>query len=114
VFYANDDPYFGRTFRDTSITIGQTYTYQIATVDTYGQRSPSSTPPFTAFVDPALNIAPAAVVITCWPNPIPTNGPAWVRVNARETNVQNIAFTLGVDVGTLTSTPDPSRWIIEI
>jgi hypothetical protein len=112
--YATSELSSGRAYRDTGITVGQTYTYTVATFDQYQQQSPASTSSFVAFIDPALNTAPVGVVIKCWPNPLPTNGPGWVRVNAREPNVQDIAFALEVDVGSLTPTADPALWIIEV
>jgi hypothetical protein len=101
------------SYRDAAITIGQTYTYTVASIDQYQQRSPASSP-VTAFIDPALNQTPTDVTITVWPTPIPVDGYSYVRVNARELDVQDIAFELEVDAGSLTSTPDPSTWKIRI
>jgi hypothetical protein len=101
------------SYRDAAVTVSQTYTYTIASVDQYQQRSPASDP-VIAFIDPALNQTPADVTITVWPTPIPIDGYSYVRVNAMELDVQDIAFELEVDVGSLTSTPDPSTWIIRI
>jgi hypothetical protein len=101
------------SYRDAAVTVSQTYTYTIASVDQYQQRSAASDPA-TAFIDPALNQTPTDVTITVWPTPIPTDGYSYVRVNALELDVQTIAFALEVDVGSLTSTPDPSTWIIRI
>lgn len=101
------------SFRDTNVTIGATYGYRVASIDQYQQRSPASAP-VSAFIDIALNQAPADVSITMWPTPIPIDGYSYVRVNALEVDVQTIAYVLSVDVGSLTSTPDPSVWILRI
>lgn len=102
-----------RRYRDTTITLSHTYSYTVSSIDTYRQRSPASSP-VTAFIDPVINVAPTNMLITCWPTPIPTDGPAIIRVNAREIDVQTIAFTLGVDAGSLTATADPSVWVFAI
>jgi hypothetical protein len=101
------------SYRDAAVTIGQTYTYTVSSVDQYQQRSPASSS-VTAFIDPELNQTPTDVTITVWPTPIPVDGYSYVRVNALELDVQDIAFELEVDAGSLTSTPDPSTWIIRI
>lgn len=102
-----------QSFRDTTIVIGNTYEYRVSSVDQYNQVSPRSAAAF-ATIDASLNHAPTDVVITCWPNPLPTDGPALVRVNAHEIDVQNIAYLLNVDVGALRDTDDPSVWIVTI
>jgi hypothetical protein len=102
-----------RTYRDLTTVMGNTYSYTVASVDQYKQQSPASAP-ITAFLDPSLNNEPISVSVTCWPLPIPTDGPAIIRVNAVELDVQVIAYTLGVDAGSLTSTQDPSVWILRI
>ena len=48
------------------------------------------------------------------PLPIPTDGPAIIRVNAREIDTQTIAYALHVDAGSLTATSDPSVWVLRI
>jgi hypothetical protein len=101
------------SYRDTTIGIDHTYEYRVATVDQYDQISPRSTPVF-ATIALSLNHLPADVVITYWPNPVPTDGPAYVRVNGREIDVHNMAFTLGVDVGALRATDDPAMWLLTI
>lgn len=101
------------SYRDGGVTIGSTYDYRVASIDQYQQRSPASAP-VTTFIDVALNQAPADVVITVWPTPIPVDGYSYVRVNAREMDVQNLAFALSVDVGSISSTADPSTWTIQI
>jgi hypothetical protein len=101
------------SYRDRAVTISQTYTYTVSSIDQYLQRSPASDP-VTAFIDPALNQTPSDVTITMWPTPLPTDGWSYVRVNAQELDVQDLAFELEVDVGSLTSTPDPSTWILRI
>jgi hypothetical protein len=100
-----------KSFRDTTVVLNNTYEYKVASVDTYGQISPSSGPQ-SATINISLNHVPADVVIKCWPLPIPTDGPAFVRVNATEIDVQTIAFTLNVDAGSLRGTSDPSTWIL--
>jgi hypothetical protein len=102
-----------RTYRDLAIVSGNTYSYTVASVDTYAQRSPASAP-VTAYIDPTLNVAPTNMSVTCWPTPIPTDGPAFIRVNATEPDLQILAFTLGVDAGSLSSTADPSVWVIRV
>ena len=103
----------GRSYRDTTVTVGNTYTYTVSSVDQYKQRSPASDP-VSATIDIGLNSAPTDVVIKCWPLPIPTDGPALVRVNSREIDVQLIMTTLGVDAGALTPTADPTVWSLRI
>jgi hypothetical protein len=103
----------GLSYRDTTVVLNHTYSYTVASIDTYSQRSPGSLP-VIAFIDPAINVAPADMLIACWPTPIPTDGPAYIRVNAHEIDMQTIAFTLGVDAGSLTPTADPSVWIFAI
>jgi hypothetical protein len=102
-----------QTYRDTNIVIGNTYSYTVSSVDQYKQRSPPSAT-VSAFIDPSLNAAPTNVAIYCWPNPIPTDGPAYIRVNAREIDVQTIAYMLNVDAGSLSATADPSVWAFRI
>jgi hypothetical protein len=102
-----------RSYRDTAIVVGNTYSYTVSSADQYQQRSPASAP-VSAFIDASLNTAPTDVTVTCWPNPIPTDGPAIIRVNARDLDVQTIAFTLGVDAGSLSATADPSVWVFRI
>lgn len=100
-------------FRDTHVTIGSTYSYTVSSLDQYQQRSPETSPVSTT-ITMALNSAPAGVVITCWPTPIPTDGPAFIRVCAREIDIQIMSTLLNVDAGALTATNDPSLWIIRI
>jgi len=102
-----------QSYRDTTVIVGNTYTYTVSTVDQYRQRSPQSAP-VTAYINPALNAAPADLAIRCWPLPIPTDGPAIIRVNAREIDTQTIAYALHVDAGSLTATSDPSVWVLRI
>lgn len=101
------------SYRDINIVAGNTYTYTVSSVDQYKQRSPASDP-VSAFIDIALNVAPTNVVIRCWPLPIPTDGPALIRVNGRDVDVQEIAYTLGVDAGSLAPTADPTIWVFRI
>jgi hypothetical protein len=100
------------SFRDTAITVGSTYTYAVASVDVYGQRSPTSAP-VTAFIDPASNVAPV-VEISTWPAELPTNGSAIVRVNATDVNAQTLALALSVSAGAPQPTDDPSVWLLNV
>lgn len=96
------------SFRDLNITPSSTYVYQVQAVDAYGQRSAVSAG-VSAFIDPALNVAPT-IDVRCWPSVLPTNGRGILRVNARDANAQVLALSLGVDVGTIAPTSDPSVW----
>jgi hypothetical protein len=102
-----------KTYRDATVVLDHTYEYEVASVDIYGQISPPSDP-VSATIDISLNHAPADVVIKCWPLPIPTDGPAFIRVNATEIDVQTISYVLNVDAGSLRATNDPSVWIITL
>ena len=81
-----------KTLRDVTVVLNNTYEYSVASVDAYGQISPRSDP-VSATIDISLNHVPADVVIKCWPT---TNtyfdGPAFIRVNATEIDVQTISF----------------------
>jgi hypothetical protein len=96
------------TFFDSNITLGNTYEYQIEAVNKIGLRSVS--PVLSVFIDPAL-AAPPTSSISVFPNPIPTNGSALVRINAIDPNAYSMTFSLSVDTGTLIPTTDPSLWI---
>lgn len=98
-------------YRDTAVTVGETYTYTVQTVSVYSLRS-AQTSPVTAFVDPALNIAPSIEVRT-WPATIPLGNRAIVRVNVIDADVQTLAVTLDTDVGSLIPTADPTVWYLE-
>jgi hypothetical protein len=100
-----------KTLRDVTVVLNNTYEYSVASVDAYGQISPRSDP-VSATIDISLNHVPADVVIKCWPLPIPTDGPAFIRVNATEIDVQTISYALSVDAGSLRATNDPSLWIL--
>lgn len=100
----------GTAYSDSTIQISHTYAYTVVAVNQYGMFGQASTP-FTAFINPALNSPPVISGITIWPaNPKP-NDVVYVRVNASDVDAQQLALTLGVDVGALTSTFDPSTWI---
>jgi hypothetical protein len=101
-----------RNYRDTTVTIGSTHTYQVATEDAYGQRSGYG-PAVSAFIDPALNTAPT-IEIRTWPPAIPTNGTALLRVNATDTDAETLALALSIDLGNLAPTDDPSLWIVTV
>jgi chitodextrinase len=97
------------SYRDSGVVVGTTYAYAVRAVDTYGQASPLSAT-VTAFIDPALNVAPTITVRT-WPaGAIPANQRAIVRVNATDVDLQALALALGVDLGTLVATADPTVW----
>jgi hypothetical protein len=97
------------SYRDLAVSVGSTYQYYVQAVDQYGQRSQIAGPD-TAFIDPALNVAPT-VTVKAWPPSAPSNGRTYLRVNARDANAQALALALEVDAGTITATPDPSVWI---
>ena len=56
------------SFVDTNVTIGQTYTYSLQSADSFGLRSVMSSS-VSAFIDPALNVAPT-VEVRSWPTSI--------------------------------------------
>jgi hypothetical protein len=100
------------SYRDTTVVIGATYGYQVATVDGYGQRSPYSAS-VSAFIDGALNSAPT-VHLRSWPATIATNGSTLLRVNAADVDAESLALALSVDTGNLLQTDDPSLWIVTV
>lgn len=97
-------------YTDGSVQLSATYQYYVIAVNTYGMWGPASAT-VQAFIDPALNVAPDFSSITVWPNNPRPHDLVYVHVNAVDVDAQELAFTLGVDVGTLTATPDPSTWI---
>jgi hypothetical protein len=99
------------SYRDTSVTVGETYTYAVQSINAYGLRS-AVTSTVTAFIDPALNVAPT-VEVRAWPTTVAAGNRAVIRVNAIDADAQFLALVLGVDVGSLVSTADPSTWILE-
>jgi hypothetical protein len=102
----------GLTYVDATVQVNTTYSYTVVAVNQYSMWSqPSSA--FSATISTNLNSAPSFGDITVWPlNPRP-NDKVYVRVNARDVDTQQLAMTLGVDAGTLTTTFDPSTWIWE-
>lgn len=97
-------------YTDSTVQVSSTYNYTVQAVNQYGMWG-VATAPLSVFIDPALNSAPVLAGITIWPaNPKP-NDIVYVRVNASDFDEQQLALTLGVDVGTLTPTFDPSTWI---
>jgi len=96
-------------YRDGAVVTGSTYTWTLQAVDGYGQRSPQTTG-VTAFIDPALNVAPA-ISVTAWPPIASTNGKTLLRVNGYDVDAQTLAYALTVDVGSVTATEDPSVWM---
>jgi len=96
-------------YRDTTVVAGNTYQYQVQTIDPYGQRSPK-TAQISAFIDPALNVNPT-ISVHAWPPQLNTIGKTILRVNSTDVDAQIIARTLSVDVGTITPTQDPSVWM---
>lgn len=102
------DTVFGGNYRDLGISVGFTYSYRVQTIDPYGQRS-ALTAPVTAFIDPALNVAPNAQVLA-WPVNPPTDGKTNIRVAAFDVNVQTLTLALEADEGLLEPTDDPSVW----
>lgn len=96
------------SYRDLNIGVGATYAYKVRTVDAYSVPS-EFTDVVTAFLDPALN-SPPVVTVTAWPPNPPTNGKTLLRVCASDVDAQQLSLTLGVDIGTLAATDDPSIW----
>lgn len=96
------------SFSDPNITVGSHYTYNIEAVNAVGLRSIS--PNLAVYIDPALAVPPTTS-ISVYPNPIPTNGSAWVRINGIDPNAFSMTFSLSVDTGTLTPTTDPTLWV---
>jgi len=100
------------TYRDSVGVSGGTFTYRVAAVNGFNMYSPLSAT-VTAFLDPALNVAPS-VQITTWPATIPTSGRCYVRVNAADPDAQILALALNTSAGNLQPTTDPSVWILSI
>jgi hypothetical protein len=100
------------SYRDRAITVGASYTYRVAAVDQYGQRSPSSTTA-TVTINPADNSAPVVNVRT-WPTQINPDGVTLIRVNASDADVQTLALALNVSTGSLQGTADPSVWMLTL
>lgn len=96
-------------YTDRNVVAGTTYTYYLIAYDQHGQRSISSGTA-TAGPDVALNVAPTCQ-ITTWPAVLPYVGKAYIRVCGLDVEAQTLAFTLSVNIGTLTPTIDPSIWI---
>lgn len=98
------------SYVDGAVQLSSTYQYYVIAVNVYGMWSqPSQT--ISAFIDPALNSAPTLTSITVWPSdPLP-NDVVYVHINASDVDTQQLAMTLGVDVGSLSATSDPSTWI---
>ena len=102
----------GTSYRDRTGTTGQTYSYSVQAVNSYGMRSPASQAS-SLYLDPALNAAPAATVTT-WPAVLPSSGSAIIRVNATDADAQSLSLTLGVSAGSIRPTQDPSVWIFTL
>lgn len=102
----------GLSYMDVGGAPNTTYSYTLTASDPYGQRSPVSDPVNGSF-DSALNVPPFAEIRT-WPATIPPAGTVLVRVNAVDADAQSLAMTLGVDVGALRPTQDPSVWLYTI
>lgn len=100
------------SYRDRNITVGASYSYRVAAVDQYGQRSPS-TEAVNAFIDAGDN-SPPTIDVRTWPAEINPDGVTLVRVNAADADVQELALALEVDAGTLQVTNDPSVWMLTI
>lgn len=97
-------------YRDSTVSAGASYSYRLQAFDQYGQASALG-PVTSAFVDPAINVAPIADV-RVWPAAVPSSGQAVVRVNAFDVDVHQLAVTLSVDAGQLAPTDDPSVWML--
>lgn len=112
--YRNGAPYAiasTNSYRDRSVTVGATYTYAVQAISSFGLRS-AITDTVSAFIDPALNIAPTVEVRTWAGIPVYAHSRSIVRVNASDADAQVLAYTLGVDIGSLIATADPSVWIL--
>jgi hypothetical protein len=99
-------------YRDNVGRSGGTYSYQVAAVNAYNMHS-ARTAGVSAYLDPALNVAPS-LTITTWPTVIPTTGRCIVRVNAADADAQDLAYTMNVSAGSLQPTTDPSVWILAL
>lgn len=99
------------SYRDVGVA-DTTYSYTLAAQNSYGMRSPL-TSPLSVTMDSDLNSAPIINVKT-WPAVIPTEGSCIVRVNARDVDAQILALTMNVSTGSLRPTPDPSVWILTL
>jgi hypothetical protein len=100
----------GLSYRDRAIAVSHTYQYVVQAVDGYGQRS-QPTAPVSAFIDPALNVAPVVDDVVSWPPVVPSSGRSILRVNAHDANAHALALALGVSAGSIAATDDPSVWI---
>jgi hypothetical protein len=101
-----------RSFTDSTVQVNNTYSYTLIAVNQYGMWSAQSAA-YQAAIDASLNSAPVITDITVWPaNPKP-NDKVYVHVNVRDVDTQQLAVTLGVDAGSLTTTFDPTTWIWE-
>lgn len=98
-------------YRDGTVEVGETYTYNVQAVSAYLLRSGLSAT-LTAYIDPALNTTPV-VEIRTWPAVPAVGTRAIVRVNALDVDGQLLALALDTDVGTLTETDDPSVWYLD-
>lgn len=99
------------SYRDMAVTVGETYTYAVQAISADGLRS-AVTATVSAFIDPALNVAPT-VEIRTWPATIALGNRAIIRVNATDVDGQVLANLLSTDVGTLVATADPTVWMLE-
>jgi hypothetical protein len=97
------------SYRDSTGQTGATYTYTVASFNSYGMRSQALSS-VTAFLDPALN-TPSQLHITTWPAVMPTTGKAIIRVNAWDLDGQTVSPFLTCSTGSLQATFDPSVWI---
>ncbi len=98
------------SYVDNTIQTNQTYQYYVTALNQYGMISQSSNT-VSAFIDPALNASPTIASITVWPADPRPGQDTYIHVNARDIDNQQLAITLGITVGTLTPTGDPSTWI---
>lgn len=111
--YRNGSPYqivSTPFFQDRNVTVGQTYTYAVQSVNGYGLRS-TITSTVSAFIDPSFNAAPT-IQIRSWPTSVALGSRAIIRVNAYDIDAQTLALVLNTDVGSLVATDDPSVWIL--
>jgi hypothetical protein len=97
-------------YTDAAVTVGETYTYAVQAVDSYGLRSGITTN-ISVTIDPSLN-TPPTIDIRAWPTSVALGNRCIIRVNATDLDAQTLALALGVDVGSLIPHADPSIWIL--
>lgn len=105
----------GLSYRDFTVEIGETYDYYVQAVNSHGMRS-VGVGPEQAFIDPALNVAPA-VEVRSWPVEYNDPGKTLLRLNATDPDghaLEDHLIEITSGVGTLTATDDPTVWELTI